>query len=61
MDIKHLFSCLCTRFSFPHALKDEQINAINVILQKRNLICILPTGFGKSLIYVIPPLILDEV
>ena len=37
-------------------LKDEQIDVINAIL-KSDILAILPTGFGKSLIYQILPFI----
>ena len=36
--------------------KDEQVNVINAIL-KSDVLAILPTGFGKSLIYQMLPLI----
>ena len=60
-DIKDIYSRLCARLALPHAVKKEQIKAISAIVQKRNLFCVLPTGFGKSLIYIVPPLILDQV
>jgi len=43
-------------------LKDEQYDIIKMLIQnKRNVIGILPTGFGKTLTFLLPPLILDEV
>ena len=60
-DIKDIYIRLCDRFKFPRFLKEEQIAAIRAVVLKNNLLCVLPTGFGKSYIYVVPPLILDEV
>lgn len=50
-----------TVYPFNFNLKKEQINIIHAILSNRNAIGILPTGFGKSMCHVLPPLILDEV
>ena len=43
------------------ALKKEQAEVICNVLDKKDTLAILPTGFGKSLTYILPPLILDEV
>ena len=42
-------------------LKSEQMDIIRAIVEKNSVIGILPTGFGKTLTYVVPPLILDQV
>ena len=43
-------------------LKEEQKRIIDVVIkEKKDLFCLLPTGFGKSLVYTLVPLILDEV
>lgn len=41
----------------PENLKDEQRHAIELLFQGKHVLVVLPTGFGKSLIYTIPPLI----
>jgi len=38
-------------------LKDKQIEVINEILKGNDVIGLLPTGYGKSLCYILPPLI----
>ena len=38
-------------------LKDKQIEAINKLLLGNDVIGLLPTGYGKSLCYLLPPLI----
>ena len=42
-------------------LKEEQRVVVERILDGQNCVVQLPTGFGKSLLYTIPPLIMDEV
>jgi len=50
------------RYSISYELKAEQVDVINLVLTKKMAImAILPTGFGKSLLYLLPPLLLDEV
>lgn len=38
-------------------LKDKQINVINELLLGNDVIGLLPTGYGKSMCYLIPPLV----
>jgi superfamily II DNA helicase RecQ len=42
-------------------LKDEQIEILNYLCNAKNVLGILPTGYGKSLIYMLLPFILDKV
>ena len=42
-------------------LKDKQYDVVQSILNGEDTVGILPTGYGKSLCYFIPPLILDKV
>ena len=41
------------------ALKSQQIAAIGALINKRSVITQLPTGFGKSLIFIMTPLLMD--
>ena len=42
-------------------LKKEQIEVIGSVLEKKDTLAILPTSFGKSLIFILITLLLDEV
>ena len=42
-------------------LKDKQKEVIKNVIEGRHTVAILPTGYGKSMTYMLPPLILDEV
>lgn len=39
--------------------REGQEEAITTLMQKRRLLCILPTGYGKSLLYQLPAYLLD--
>lgn len=61
MDVKTAFSLIKSVYNIKFDLKEEQIDIINSIVSRKNVFGILPTGFGKSATFVLPPLILDEV
>ena len=42
-------------------IKPEQQDIICHLLEGHNTVGVLPTGYGKSLTYLLPPLLLDEV
>jgi len=42
-------------------LKDKQIEIINELLLGNDVIGLLPTGYGKSMCYILPPLIIKKV
>jgi len=61
MNVEEAFSRLQSLYGISFNLKEGQFAVIKAILLKKNVFCILPTGFGKSATFVLPPLILDEV
>ena len=42
-------------------LKDEQFEVINNLLLGNDVIGLLPTGFGKSMCYLLPPLLVKKI
>jgi superfamily II DNA helicase RecQ len=42
------------------SLKDKQLECIRNVLEGRDTISLLPTGYGKSLIYTLLPHVLDH-
>jgi len=53
-----LDTVLRDRFGFA-SFRPGQREAIETLLEKRRLLCIQPTGYGKSLLYQLPSLILE--
>ena len=43
------------------SLKDKQMEIITNFINKRDVIGLLPTGYGKSMCYLIPPLVKKKV
>lgn len=50
-----------TKFKFDIKLKEEQQSVLFSILEKKDVFALLPTGFGKSMTYILMPLLADEV
>ena len=46
-------------YSHDVKLKDEQFRAVESVLRGKDVLAVLPTGFGKSLIYQILPDVFD--
>jgi superfamily II DNA helicase RecQ len=46
---------------FPLQVKSEQKEIIQNVLERKESMAVLPTGFRKRMCYVLPPLILDKV
>ena len=42
-------------------LKEKQREAVSIFLQGRDTFVSLPTGYGKSLIYALLPLVYDRI
>ena len=49
------------KYGFDFNLKREQMDIIRSILNNKDTLGLLPTGFGKSMGFTFPPLILNEV
>jgi len=43
------------------SLKDKQFEVINNLLHGNDVIGLLPTGYGKSMCYLIPPLVTRKI
>ena len=48
------------RYNFDFDLKNEQISVIESVLEKNHTVGVFPKGFGKSICFLLPPLILDQ-
>lgn len=54
--VKARFQLLKEEFDLPFDLKPEQCKVISKILQGQKCVAILPTGYGKSMCYILPTL-----
>ena len=59
--MEHQYLQLKEHFQLPPALKHEQTTCIQHILDGKNVFTVLPTGYGKTLTFVLPPLIMNHV
>lgn len=58
---KRTLAKVLTKFKFEIKLKEEQQSVLFSILEKKDVFALLPTGFGKSMTYILMPLLADEV
>lgn len=56
-----LFNNIKRKYNCGYVLKEEQKLVIAHILSGKDTLCVLPTGFGKSECFILPPLLLQEV
>ena len=62
MDANSCFDEVKFKYGFDFTLKEEQSEILNIILnEKKNVFAVLPTGFGKSSSFMLPPILLDQV
>ena len=57
-DTSTLTKTLQQRFGF-QSFRPGQLESIQILLQDKGLLCIQPTGHGKSILYQLPAVLLD--
>ena len=57
MALQQEIEAVMTKYGFDFDLREPQKEAIASILGEKNTFVSLPTGFGKSMCYILPPLI----
>ena len=48
-------------YKYPFQLKDEQKKVVHHIVKGNSTLTVLPTGYGKTMTIILPPLLLNEV
>ena len=61
MDFDNALQEVCKELHLSYALKEEQVETIKNLCDKKHSFCLLPTGFGKSDIFGLLPLVMDKV
>ena len=59
--LQNLYEKVKIKYGIDVDLKPEQEDALVSLLNQNDCLCVLPTGYGKSLIYTVLPLLWDEV
>ena len=58
----HVFNVVKNKYHLPFELKKEQFDVISLLCDgMKNVLAFWPTGFGKSALYMVTPLMLYEV
>jgi len=62
MNVSDLFQQLRGKYLFSMtSFKSDQQKVTDLILNQKNVFAFFPTGYGKSILYILPPLLLDLV
>lgn len=56
-----LFEAIKQDHAIEFSLKPEQVEILNLITTGNNVLAVLPTNFGKSCLYTLPPILLEKV
>ena len=48
-------------YSFNFELKNEQLEVLTTTLNGKNVFALLPTGYSKTMCFILIPLLFDEV
>ena len=59
--LENAFVRVKEKYDISLTLKHEQWDAVSCVLHNRDCLVFLPTGFGKSWCYILPPLMYHEV
>ncbi len=60
-DVRSAFVQVKEELKWNIELKEQQEQLIHAIVNGQHVFGILPTGFGKSMCFALPPLILNKV
>ena len=60
-DVAATFAIIKEKYKLEFSLKREQSIVLEHLADKENVLAVLPTGYGKSLMYACLPLLLNEV
>ena len=60
MSARSLYSKLRNHYKLVNDLKVKQVRVLDLLMARKNVFTVLPTGFGKSLIFTVYPLMMDE-
>ena len=59
--INEIFESMKGCHNLNFSLKDEQIKVLHLLSEKETVLAVLPTGYGKSVLYGVLPFILNQV
>ena len=61
LEVEELFIHIQDRYTYTFQLKTEPTEIIKNVMNKIDSFALLPTGYGKSACYILPPLLTIQV
>ena len=60
-DVRNVYDVIKTQHNLTFSLKNKQIEVLQNVMEGKNVLAVLPTGYGKSILYALPPLFQNQV
>ena len=62
IDVQRVYQSLKPDFpKFDFELKSKQVECLSNLIQGHHVLALLPTGYGKSMLYTLFPLLVEQV
>lgn len=61
MSLREVCNTILTEKGFHFVIKDKQIEIVDTIFNGQDIFTVLPTGYGKTACYMLPPLLFDQL
>ena len=62
IDVQRVYQSLNLIFpKFDFELKSEQVECLSNLIKGHHVLALLPTGYGKSMLYTLFPLLVEKV
>ena len=59
--VTETFDSIKNNYNLHISLKIEQISVLDSLLRNKSVLAVLPTGYGKSVLYAVMPMLLNKV
>ena len=61
MDFETACDIVKRKLDLSYSFRAQQLETMRLVLDRKDTFCVLPTGYGKTDCFILPPLLLDQV
>jgi superfamily II DNA helicase RecQ len=59
-EVQEMFRLIQQNYQFSYNLKARPVEILTNVINQKHTFAMLPTGYGKSDCFILPPLLLDQ-